>query len=359
MVFDLKAYLEYVIKETASVQVYVSAAVIGSAICYFTSNYSVVPYVVPLFVQILARSGVKFRHRHKDALVELPAQTRDPAFIMDVRGNIILSIGKTLELFNTYTIHNIKQFINEDAFDDIIDIAFSRGPAHDAGNSVEAFSDKSLKWYEIKAKITGMRYGGRDQKILVWFQDISLRKAYHFRLRDLLRYSDSLIASLEKPVKPGTEYEHLSSFLLKEYEAVFITRADRDNNLEGYVFKHTSHRIIKSEVITISNKSPAPINISRKKKEIISNDISSYKSKEAFLRENPFDPIVLDFIDAPVRNFITYNEADISIIAFNFKSRISAYEKQFFEVLVNIYRTMVMLVDLKKETQQKENDGSG
>jgi len=81
--------------------------------------------------------------------------------------------------------------------------------------------------------------------------------------------------------------------------------------------------------------------------------MSFYHSKEAFLQKNPLDPVVLDFIGAPVRNFITYNEADISIIAFNFRSDINAYEKQFFEIVVNIYRTMVMLVDLKKEELQK------
>ncbi|MCF6248945.1 MAG: hypothetical protein L3J69_16540 [Desulfobacula sp.] len=352
MKFEFKIYLEYALKEATAFQVYVSAALIGTVISFFTSNYSAIPFLVPLFVQILVRSNAKFRNRHQAALVELPAQTEDPVFIMDMQGKIILSTGKTLDLFKTHAISNIKEFINEEAFDDIINVAFSQDPIRGAQPSVEVFSNRSLKWYEIKAKVTGMRYGDKEQKILVWFQDISLRKIYHLRLRDLLRYSDSLIGSLEELVESGTEYEHLSAFLLKEYKAVFITRTDKENNLEGFVFKYDSQKIIKSEAITINKESLAPINVSRKKEQIISDDISFYHSKEAFLQKNPLDSVVLDFINAPIRNFITYNEADISIIAFNFRSRITAYEKQFFEIVVNIYRTMVIMVDLKKELRK-------
>lgn len=351
MKFDFKTYFEYLIKETVNFQIYITAAFIGSVICFLTSNYSIVPYIVPLFVQILIRSHVCFRNRHQNALVELPAQTGDPAFIMDLEGNIILSIGKTLELFKKYAVTNIKDFINENSFDDIIELAFNEDHAFAATNTVETFSTASLKWYDVKAKATGMKYGGKQQKILVWFQDISLRKVNYLRLRDLLRYSNALIASLDDPVKLGAEYEHLSAFLLKEYQAVFITRADLDNNLTGYVFRNTPDKIIHSEVITISKSSLAPINISRKEKKVLSSDISAYESEQDFLKQNPFDLAVLQFIGAPVKNFITYNEADISVTAFNFRSKINVHEKQFFKIVVNIYKTMVKLVDLKQELQ--------
>ncbi len=134
----IKLYLEYAFRETKTFQVYLSAAVIGIVICFFTSNYSVIPFIVPLCVQIL-----------------------------------------------------------------------------------------------VKSNATKMRYGGQEQKILVWFQDISLRKIYHLRLQGLLRYSASLIESLDKPIKQDSESEHLSFFLLKEYEAVFISR----KNFKKIIFK--------------------------------------------------------------------------------------------------------------------------
>ncbi|MFH2057657.1 MAG: hypothetical protein ABIJ59_02010 [Pseudomonadota bacterium] len=346
-----KTYLEYAAKEMGNFRIYINAAVIGFIICFFTNNYSIVPFIVPLFVQIIARSNVKYRQRHISALVELPAQMEDPVFIMDIQGDIILSTGKTRNFFKKHSINNISGFIDQKALDNIIEMVFkdSQSPSMP---SVEAYSNISQKWYEIKAKTTGIRYGQKDQKVLVWFQDISLRKTYDLRLRDLLRYSDSLILSIKDFVKAGSIFEHLSLFLLKDYQAVFITRTDEKKNLAGYVFKICSEKIQRSESIIIPKESLAPINISRKKSLIISDDISNYNSEEEFLHKNPLDPKVLNFIDVSIKNFITYNEADISIIAFNFKSPITTDEERFFEILVNIYRTMVMLVDLEQEHEK-------
>ncbi|MBU1344894.1 MAG: hypothetical protein KKE44_17555 [Proteobacteria bacterium] len=343
--------MEYAAKEVGNFTIYVNAAIIGFIICFFTGNYSIVPFVVPLFVQIIARSNVKYRQRHISALVELPAQTEDPVFIMDIQGNILLSTGKTRDLFKKHSINNISGFIDRKALDAIIEMVF-RDTLSPSIPSVETYSNISQKWYEIKAKTAGMSYGEKTQKVLVWFQDISLRKTYDLRLRDLLRYSDSLISSLKEFVKSGSIFEHLSLFLLKDYEAVFITRTDKNKNLVGYVFKICSGKIQRSESIIIPKESLAPINISRKESQIISDDMSNYNSKDDFLHKNPLDPKVLDFIDVPIQNFITYNEADISIIAFNFISTITTYEESFFEILVNIYRTMVMLVELEQDHEK-------
>ncbi|MBU2629477.1 MAG: hypothetical protein KKE61_12740, partial [Proteobacteria bacterium] len=228
--------MEYAAKEVGNFTIYVNAAIIGFIICFFTGNYSIVPFVVPLFVQIIARSNVKYRQRHISALVELPAQTEDPVFIMDIQGNILLSTGKTRDLFKKHSINNISGFIDRKALDAIIEMVF-RDTLSPSIPSVETYSNISQKWYEIKAKTAGMSYGEKTQKVLVWFQDISLRKTYDLRLRDLLRYSDSLISSLKEFVKSGSIFEHLSLFLLKDYEAVFITRTDKNKNLVGYVFK--------------------------------------------------------------------------------------------------------------------------
>jgi len=72
-----------------------------------------------------------------------------------------------------------------------------------------------------------------------------------------------------------------------------------------------------------------------------------------FLKAHPFDIQVLSFIDLPIRNFITYNEADVSIIAFNFRSVITVHEREFFKVVVSIYKMMVMVMDLKNALENK------
>ncbi len=342
-------FLEFVFEELSSLWIYINTIIIGLTICLLSGHYSIIPFIVPLIVQIIARSSIKYRQRHVSALVELPAQTDDPAFIMDMGGDIILSIGYTQNLFKKYAIKNVKDFVGKKTLEDIFEMVADRDLTTAHINSVEGYSNVTEKWYEIKAKTAGIPYGQTAQKVLVWFQDISIRREYDLRLKDLLQYSSSLIHSLEEFVRSNNVYDHLASFILKDYQAIFITRADKKNNLKGYVFKQSADGMKKSEAIIIHRESLAPINVSRKKAKIISDDMSYYNSIQSFLQKNPLDPAVLEFIDIPVQNFITYNEADISIIAFNFKSAVTAYEKRYFEILLNIYRTIVMLVDLEKQ----------
>ena len=354
--FELGTYFGFVLKEISGVQIYINAAIIGFTICLLTQNYSLVPFIVPMFVQVIARSKIKYQQRHLSALVELPAQAEAPVFIMDLKGNILLSVGKTSHLFQKHGISNIKGFLNREALDGILKITDASPSDESHTPSIEAFSGISMKWYKINA--ARMKKGDRSGPILVWFQDISLRKAYDFRLQDLLRYSGALIHDLGELVETGGEFEHLSSFLLKDYDAVFITRVDKGKNLVGSVFKQSSNRIEKSGAIVINYESAAPINISRQKAQIITDDIDDYDSMATFLEKNPLDPRVLAFIDVPIRNFITYNEADLSIIAFNYKSKITSYEKRFFEILVNTYRTMIMMVDLERKSKKPDGQSN-
>lgn len=347
--FKFGTYLRFALAELAQVQIYLMALVIGCIICFFTGHYTVVPFIVPLIVQIVSRSGIKYRQRHFTALVELPAQTEAPVFIMGRNGRILLSVGKTQDFFRASRITHIRDIIGPGKLETLVDMAEHAEETETRALSLEAFSEITQKWYDIKAKAMGSTKG--TGKILVWFQDITLRKMYDFRLRDLVRYSGGLVHSLDTMAASGGAFENLSSFLLKDYEAVFITRTDERKNLVGSVFKLTDSQVEKSSAIVIPNESQAPINVSRQKAEIISDDAGTYASQEAFLKKNPLDPRVLSFIGAPIRNFITYNEAELSIIAFNFKSTITAYEERFFEILVNNYRTMVMLVD--SETKRK------
>ncbi len=344
---DIIIFFKLALEEVKSFWIYVNTVIIGFTICFFSSHYSIIPFIVPLIVQIIARSSIKYRHRHVSALVELPAQTDDPAFIMDMKGDILLSTGYTLNLFQKYSIDNVNDFIDKEIMDDIFEILTESDLLGSNINSVEGYSKVTKKWYEIKAKKAGITYGDKTQKLLVWFQDISLRKNYDLRLRDLLQYSSSLTGSLGEFVDTESVYEHLATFVLKDYEAIFITRTDKNNDLVGYVFKRYSSGIKRSKAIVIKKESLAPINVSRKNARIISDVMSYYSSKDEFFRKNPLDSAVLSFIEVPIQNFITYNEADISIIAFNFKATITSYEKRYFEILLNIYRTIVMLVDLK------------
>jgi response regulator RpfG family c-di-GMP phosphodiesterase len=345
-------YLRFFFKEALSIAVYLNAVIIGLIICYFTGHYSIVPFIVPCVVQIIARSSIKFKQRHINALIELPTQKEDPVFIMDLAGKIVLSTGRTKQLFDENGIKNITQFIEDKGFQKVLGLA-SFYQTEQKLIPDEVFSGITDKWYEIKAKPANIQYIGESDSILVWFQDITLRKAYDTQLKELLQYSASLVSNLDHIVKTNTVYDHLAAFMIKDYEAIFITRTDNVGNLNGFVFKRTEENFKKSRQYTILKESQAPIFISRRVARILSDDIINHSSEEEFIKANPFDQQVIDFIDRPLRNFITYNEEDVSIIAFNYGGQITAYEKQFIEVLLNISRTMMMLVDQAKENDQQ------
>ena len=106
-------YTRFVFLEALNPWIYLNARLIGTTICLLTQNYSIVPYLVPLLVQVFTRASVKYRQRDINALVELPAQTDDPVFIMDEQGEIILSTGKTKQLLEAHAISNVRHLIGD------------------------------------------------------------------------------------------------------------------------------------------------------------------------------------------------------------------------------------------------------
>ncbi|MDM8537163.1 HD domain-containing protein [Desulfobacterales bacterium HSG17] len=351
-VADLNILLRFAFYESINPWIFLNAGLIGTTICVLTDHYTIVPYCVPLFVQIFTRTSVKFRQRHITALVELPAQTDDPVFIMDGHGEIILSTGKTKQFFEDHVINNIRHLIGDEGMERVLTLA--RHSIDDDQNlSEECYAEKIDKWYDIKAKPAIGEDSENFEKVLVWFQNISIRKEYDIRLQDLLKYSSSMISKLDQLVKTGSIYDHVAAFMLSDYEAIYITRTDAEENLIGHVFKRGIPFIDRSKTIIIHHDSNAPILMSRRTAKILSDDIADHDSKESFLKKNPFDPNVVSFIGNEVHNFITYNEADVSIIAFNFKKQITVHEKRFIEVLLNISRIMVMLADLIRSNDEQ------
>ncbi len=65
---------------------YLVAFLIGAIINMVEGNslfFSIVPYVVPLFVQGFAKASLRLKTRDIELLCQLPAERKDPAFVMD------------------------------------------------------------------------------------------------------------------------------------------------------------------------------------------------------------------------------------------------------------------------------------
>lgn len=98
-VIKFVTFLAFLLEEFANPLIYITSALVGGTINTVMSGRpfnSVVPYLVPVFVQSFSRASQNFINRLRDRLLELPTERDDPAFIMDPGGNITHSGGKTI-----------------------------------------------------------------------------------------------------------------------------------------------------------------------------------------------------------------------------------------------------------------------
>src|SRR6056297_3775007 len=94
-------------KEFISPLNYLMAFLIGITISFFQGLgvfYSAVPFIVPIIVQAISKASVKFGNRNLNLLVRLPMERKDPAFVMNEKGSVIASEGKTKEFLEKHSI---------------------------------------------------------------------------------------------------------------------------------------------------------------------------------------------------------------------------------------------------------------
>lgn len=112
------SYLYFLVDELIRPINYLMAFVIGLAINFFQSGlmfHSLIPFIVPILVQVLSKSTIKYKNRNQNRLLQLPAYRKDPVFVADPGGQIIASIGKTKELFEQMKINHLLTLFPESA----------------------------------------------------------------------------------------------------------------------------------------------------------------------------------------------------------------------------------------------------
>ena len=352
-------YSQYLIKELISYANYINALFIGIIINFLSGNSfpgKIAPFVVPVIVQSLSKSAIRFRDRHKDRILQLPSEREDPVFIMNETGDIILSPGITEKVFKQYGINNIKEFIGEDSFNYIIDVFNDHSLSK---KQVEVYSEINNFWYEVKIKPISSGLIKSSSEYLIWFVDITAIKNHESRLSDMLEFSSNILSSIPKIVEEydiDGIYKMLAEFILNNgYKGVFITRLNKEDNLQGYVFTYKNDLLMKSDNIIILKESSAPVLRSRKKEVFISGDISTYSSRNEFETDFPFDERVKEFLSFPINNFVNYHADYVSVITFNKNGLIDKYDKVLMEIIVNNVRIVLGLVDLLIEKIKGKN----
>ena len=348
MLKSISLFLKFTGKELINPVTYLVAFLIGATINAAQGNsiiFSAVPYVVPLFVQSIAKASIKLKSRDMDILCQLPAERKDPAFVIDRQGLIIASEGSTKALFNQKNIREIQHLFNAEGTKAILDTA--EGTIDDvAAEPLELFSAVIDKWYRVMTKVSP------GNQILIWLDEISSRKAMDDSLSAIRRFSREVINSINDLVSKNDIYDRLALLILREgYRGVFITREDNQGNLSGYVFKGNADDLLKSELIQVPENSSAPIWESRRAECDINGCVASATksdsiSQTAFEKAHPFDDRVKTFLGFAITNYINYAEGDVSIIAFNKKDGIKKFDSDVINTVVNTARSVTHLTDL-------------
>jgi len=325
-------YLAFLGKEMISPLNYFMALLIGIVINYLQGNpifASFVPFLVPVVVQSLSKSSVKFGNRNLKLLVRLPMEKKDPAFVINPKGDIIVKEGKTKSLFKEYNITTMQDIFNDNTNNLATMIEDSCNT--DEYRTSDLYSLKLNKWYKVHTKRDSF-----SENLLVWMEDITLSKKLSKKLSQVKDFTKEIIINMHVNKQQISPYNQLAEFVLHEgYGGILIADKTAENELKGRVYKLQGKEIVKSDDIIISEESNAPIWNSRTNESLVSDSVNNYSSREEFEKQRPFDKNVKEFLACDIQNFINYHEEDVSIIVFNKKTDISAHDLSFIESIVS------------------------
>lgn len=330
-------FLKYCLKESINYVNYITAFLVGLTINLLQSGepfYSVVPFFVPIVVQVFSKASVHYRNRGREMLLLLPGERDDPAFLINEAGDVITSTGKTKDLFNTEGIKNIKDLL-------LIDDSFK-----DGGTS-ESFSPVTGKWYSLKAISSEDMY-------LVWLDDITDSINMDLKIGMQRKLSSDLMSSLDELIYLGDIYERLAKIILAEgYYGVFLTKTIPGEMSEGHAYKLHKGVFEKSRPIKVDPDSPAPVNLSRRENRVVLDSIDKYGDREMFDRTYPFCSEIQDFMIDRIFNFISFHKGDMTIIAFNKEDGISSFDQRSMESAVENARLISTLLDMARANDSR------
>jgi HD-GYP domain-containing protein (c-di-GMP phosphodiesterase class II) len=349
---NVREYFYHLFREIYNKRTLFVTLIIGLGISAFLGSFHWTAFAVPFLVLSVSRAFTNFHNRHIRMLLQLPSQREDPTFIMGLEGKVVLSTGKTRGLFERFSITNISEFVGSDGLKNIMESMNTDCDRRESG-PVEVYSEKVLKWYEVRTKPVEWMCGAKADTFLVWFGDVTVRKIYDRRQHDLLQYADWLAPNVKEYVKKKHIHDSIAAFLLSTYETVFIAGKDERGRLVGYAFKQDQGGIQKSDAIPIFDKFGTALFHSGRKSRIVFAEVDNYPSRESFESEYRFDSRVIDFIGNPIRNFIKCQENGLSIIAFNSDSRITPHETRFLDILLHLSKSFDALISLARENDEQ------
>jgi hypothetical protein len=144
-----------------------------------------------------------------DILCQLPSQRQDPVFVVDKDGRIVATAGNTRRFFEKNNIKKLHDLLGNPEAKTILK-ATEEIRAEWETEPLELYSKITGKWYQIKIKI------GAGDHILIWLDEISLRKAMDFSLSAIRQFSREIINSIKELAVNNDIFDRLALLILKE-----------------------------------------------------------------------------------------------------------------------------------------------
>lgn len=313
-----------------------------------------------LLTLLLGKSAYRLMNRNAERLRELPAERRDPAFVMAPDGGILAAAGVTRDFLRRHAFDNIRELIDAEAYESLISSLRcddrterdensgnepSGRPAEESGE-VEAYVEALGRYYRVQYRC---RHFMRE--VLVWFEDITERKLVDSRLARIRAFTDEVTDRVSTLVHEENSNARLAELILADgFGAVFVTRRVSAEHFVGDVYRPGNPAPDSYGPIVINSHSGVAVLLSQQQNEIVwANRESQGDLTERFL----FDPQVLDAVDAPIENFVNYHGGDVSIIAFNKPGRITQADVTVMETISNTAHTVTNLIELAQEADRR------
>jgi len=341
--------MKLLIAELKNPVIYISSLLMWLLISFLTAQFSVYSFIVPFFVQMITRCVITLKNEKMNFLLQLPAEKDDPVFIANKKMEIVLSTGKTERLFKEKRIKKLSDLIDTEGIQNMLKKENCDTNEYDM---TDVYSKVMNKYYRIKMKHTLNSTGKEADYCLVWFQDITMEKDFEERHNELLALSNDYLKSTTTwSYETENNEERLAKFVLENgFEAVFVIEKKQDQHgFQGKVYLFNGE-LRTSGIIDISSEADLPVLLSKG-----SADVTAFSEEEYpdFEEKFNFHEDVKAFIGKRIRNFITYHEMDLYVIAFNYQHQLTKYVKSFFKTYVNFYKVIKTLSELIKENDEQ------
>lgn len=342
--------MKLLIPELKNPVIYISSLLVGLLISFLNGQFSVYSFIVPFFVQMITRCVITLKNEKMSFLLQLPAEKDDPVFIANKKMEIVLSTGKTERLFKEKKIKKLSDLIDTK---DIQNMLKKEDCDKNEYDMTDVYSKIMNKYYRVKMKHTLNSTGKNSDYCLVWFQDITMEKEFEERHNELLALSNDYLKSTTTwTYETEVNEERLAKFVLENgFEAVFVVEKKEEDKekFNGKVYLY-EEGLKTSNTIDISSEADLPVLLSKG-----SGDVSAFSDEEypEFEKSFKFHEDVKAFIGKRIKNFITYHEMDLYVIAFNYEGQLTKYVKTFFKTYVNFYKVIKTLTELIKENDEQ------